>query len=95
MEALMHKKLTKTAAFVALFAFFFLFIPGLSNAGPRKFDIRLLIQKPAIWISSFWNIITPIFDGRDNTSKAIVPGDSPVKIKPLTDSLSPKPSKSD
>lgn len=91
----MNKKLTRTVAFVALFAFFFLLTPGLSNAGPRKFNIRLLIQKPAIWISSFWNIITPIFDGRDNSPRVIIPGDSPAKLKPLTDSLSPKPSRSD
>jgi len=90
----MHKKLTKSAAFVALFAFLFLLAPGLSNAGPRKFDIKLLLKQPAIWISSFWNIITPIFDGRDN-ARAIIPSNSTAKIKPLTDSLSPKPSKSD
>jgi len=91
----MHKKLTKTAAFIALFAFLFLLAPALSNAKPAKFDIRLLIKKPAMWISSFWNIITPIFDGGNDTSKAIIPGDSTAKIKPLTDSLSPKPSKGD
>jgi hypothetical protein len=91
----MHKKLTKTAAFIALFAFLFLLAPALSNAKPAKFDIRLLIKKPAMWISSFWNIITPIFDGGNDTSKAIVPGDSVAKIKPLTDSLSPKLSKDD
>lgn len=91
----MHKKLTKTAAFIALFAFLFLLAPALSNARPAKFDIRLLVKKPAMWISSFWNIITPIFDGRDDSPKAIVPGDSTAKIKPLTDSLSPKPSKGD
>ena len=91
----MRKKLTKTAAFVALFAFVFLLAPGLSNAKPGKFDIRLLIKKPAMWISSFWNIITPIFDGGNDNPKAIVPGDSIAKIKPLTESVSPKPSKGD
>jgi hypothetical protein len=91
----MHKKLTKTAAFIALFAFIFLLAPALSNAKPVKFDIRLLIKKPAMWISSFWNIITPIFGGREDTPKAIVPGDSTVKIKPLTESVSVKPSKGD
>ena len=91
----MHKKLTKTAAFIALFTFIFLLAPALSNAKPVKFDIRLLIKKPAMWISSFWNIITPIFDGREDTPKAIVPGDSTVKIKPLTESVSVKPSKGD
>jgi hypothetical protein len=91
----MRKRFTKTAAFVALFAFLFLLAPGLSNAKPGKFDIRLLIKKPAIWISSFWNIITPIFGGGNDGTSAIVPGDSPAKIKPLTDSLSPKPSTRD
>jgi hypothetical protein len=91
----MHKKLIKTAAFIALFAFLFLWAPGLSNAKPGKFDIRLLIKQPAIWITSFWNIITPIFDGRADSAKAIIPGDSVTKIKPLTESLSPKPSKGD
>jgi len=88
----MHKKLTKTVAFVALFAFLFLLAPGLSNAKPRKFDIRLLLQRPAMWISSFWNIITPVFDGRDDAPTAVI---SPVKTKPLTESVSVKPSKGD
>lgn len=91
----MHKKFTKTAAFIALFAFIFLLAPALSNAKPAKFDIRLLIKKPAMWISSFWNIITPIFDGREDSTKAIIPGDSTAKIKPLTESVSVKPSKGD
>jgi hypothetical protein len=85
----------KTAAFIALFAFLFLLAPALSNAKPAKFDIRLLIKKPAMWISSFWNIITPIFDGGNDGVKAIVPGDSAAKIKPLTESVSVKPSKGD
>lgn len=91
----MRKRFTKTAAFVALFAFLFLLAPGLSNAKPGKFDFRLLIKKPAMWISSFWNMITPIFDGGDDGTKLIVPGDSTAKIKPLTESVSPKPSKGD
>jgi hypothetical protein len=91
----MRKKLIKTAAFIALFAFLFLWAPGQSNAKPGKIDIRLLIRKPAIWITSFWNIITPIFDGREDTLRAIVPSDSVAKIKPLTESVSPKPSKGD
>jgi hypothetical protein len=90
----MRKKISKTAALIALFAFVFLLAPGVSNARPGKFDIRLLIKQPAIWISSIWNIITPIFDG-GNGPKAVVPGDSGGKIKSLTDSLSPKPSKGD
>jgi len=92
MEAPMHKKLTKSAAFVALFAFLFLLAPGLSNAAPRKIDIKLLLKQPAIWISSFWSIITPVFDSRDNVPTTII---SPAKIKPLTESVSVKPSKND
>jgi len=88
----MHNKLTKTAAFLALFAFLLLLAPALSDARPRKFDVRLLLQRPALWISSFWNIITPIFDGRDDAPAAVI---SPVKIKPLTESVSVKPSKGD
>jgi len=88
----MHKKLTKSAAFVALFAFLFLLAPGLSNATPRKFDVKLMLKQPVIWISSFWSIITPIFDGRDNVPTTII---SPAKIKPLTESVSVKPSKND
>jgi hypothetical protein len=88
----MHKKLRKTAAFVALFACLMLLAPVLSNARPRKIDIRYLLQRPAFWISSFWNIITPIFDGRDDTSAPVV---SPTKIKPLTESVSVKPSRGD
>jgi hypothetical protein len=91
----MHKRFTKTAAIVALFAFLFLLAPGISSAKPGKFDIRLLVKKPAMWIASFWNVITPIFDGGNDNPKAIVPGDSTAKIKPLTDSVSPKPSKGD
>ena len=91
----MHKKLSKTAALVAIFAFLFLLAPGLSNAKPGKFDIRSLVKKPAIWISSFWNLITPIFDGRDDTPKSIIPGDPTPTIKPLTESVSPKLSKGD
>lgn len=91
----MHKKLIKTAALVALFGFLFLLAPALSNAKPGKFDIRQLVRKPAIWITSVWNFITPVFDGRDDTPKGIIPSDSVVKIKPLTDSVSIKPSRGD
>ena len=94
MEAPMHKKLTKSAAFVALFAFLFILAPGLFNAAPRKVDIKLLLKQPAIWISSFWSIIPPIFDSRDN-ARAIIPSNSTAKIKPLTESVSVKPSKND
>jgi hypothetical protein len=91
----MHKKLIKTAAFIALFGLLFLWAPTLTSAKPGKFDIRQLVRKPAIWITSVWNFLTPIFDGRDDTPKGMVPGDSVSKVKPLTESLSPKPSKGD
>jgi hypothetical protein len=91
----MHKRVNRIAAFAALFALLFLLAPTLSNAKPGKIDIRLLIKKPVIWVTAFWNVITPIFDGRDNGPKAIVPGDPAPTIKPLTDSLSPKLSKGD
>ena len=93
----MHKKLTKTAAFIALFAIIFLFAPGLSSAKekPFKFNVRTLMRKPAMWVSSFWSIFDPIFDRGKDSPKAIVPDNSVAKIKPLTDSSSVKPSKGD
>ncbi len=93
----MHKKLTKTAAFIALFAFIFLLAPGLSSAKERpfKFNIRSLVKKPAMWISSFWSIFDPIFSPRKDAPKTISPDDSVLKIKPLTESASPKVSKGD
>jgi len=92
-EAVMNKRINKTAAFVALFALLFLLAPGLSNAKPGKFDIRLLIKKPVIWITSFWNVITPVFDARDNGSKSSLPGVPSPMITPLTESVSSKFSK--
>jgi hypothetical protein len=93
----MHKKLTKTAAFIALFAFIFLFAPGLSIAKekPVKFNVRTLVKKPVTWISSFWSIFDPIFSPRKDAPKTISPDDSILKIKPLTDSPSVKPSRGD
>jgi hypothetical protein len=93
----MHKKLTKTAAFLALFAIIFLLAPGFASAKekPFKFNIRTLMSKPAMWVSSFWNIFDPIFNRGKDSPKAIVPDDSVAKIKPLTDSASVKPSKGD
>lgn len=93
----MHKKLTKTAAFIALFAFLFLFAPGLSVAKekPFKINFRALVKKPGLWLSSFWSIFDPIFNRGKDTPKVIVPDDSVPKIKPLTDSASLKPSRGD
>jgi hypothetical protein len=89
----MHKKLTKTAAFIALFAFAFLLAPGFSIAKERpfKFNVRTLVKKPAEWISYIWNI----FDPQKENRQSIAPDDPIVKIKPLTDSASVKPSKGD
>jgi hypothetical protein len=96
-EALMHKKLTKTTAFIALFAFIFLLAPAISSAKERpfKFNIRTLIKKPAVWISSFWSIFDPIFNPAKSEPKIIAPDDPVIKIKPLTDSSSVKLSRGD
>lgn len=93
----MNKRLTKTAAFIALFAFIFLFAPGLSSAKekPFKFNIKALIKKPALWISSFWNIFDPIFNPGKSAPKVIAPDESVAKIKPLADSSSLKASRGD
>jgi hypothetical protein len=93
----MHKKLTKTAAFIALFAFIFLLAPGISSARekPFKFNVRTLVKKPAAWISSFWSLFDPIFSpGKDEPNT--IASDQPVlKAKPLTESASTKVSKDD
>lgn len=95
----MHKKsLFKVAALVALFGFLLLSAPGLSSAPkkPAKFDFRLMVKKPAMWISSLLNMFTPIFDnGNSGTSKNTTPDNSSYTIKPLGDSLAVRPSKSD
>lgn len=93
----MHKKQARTAAFIALFAFIFLLTPTISSAKERpfKFDIRTLVKKPAVWISSFWSIFDPIFHPRKDAPKVIVPDQPVIKVKPLTESSSPKLSRSD
>jgi hypothetical protein len=93
----MHKRLTKTAAFIALFAFIFLLAPAISSAKekPFKFNVRTLIKKPAAWISSFWSIFDPIFSPGKDAPKTIAPDDPVIKVKPLTDSSSVKVSKGD
>lgn len=93
----MNKKLTKAAAVIALFAFVFLFTPGLSNAKekPFKFNVKSLIKKPIVWISSFWSIFDPIFNPGKDASKTIAPDNPVLKVKPLTDSPSVKPSRGD
>jgi hypothetical protein len=99
----MHKKpFVKIVALVALFAIILLSAPGLSSAEKKasKFDFRLLIKKPALWISSVLDMFIPIFDRGDsgtskNTTPTTAPGNSSFKIRPLGDSLSVRPSQSD
>ncbi len=93
----MNKNLTKTAAFIALFAFIFLFAPGFASAKekPFKFDIKALVKKPAVWISSFWSIFDPIFNPGKNAPKVIAPDEPVPTIKPLAESASPKVSRGD
>jgi hypothetical protein len=95
----MHKKLfPKLIALVALLGFIFLSAPGVSSAEKKatRFDLGLLIKKPAAWISAAWSMFTPIFD-RDATPahKTTAPSTSKLKIKPLGDSLSVRPSGGD
>jgi len=95
----MHKKLfPKIIALVALLGFIVLSAPGLSSAEKKatKFDFGLLIKKPVAWISAAWSMFTPIFDKDANpTSKTTTPSPSKLKIRPLGDSLSVRPSGGD
>jgi len=95
----MHKKpFCKVAAMVVLLGFIFLSAPGLSSADKKasKFDFRVIIKKPAIWISSVLNMFTPIFDpGNRGTSNTVAPDKSNPKIKPLGDILIVRPSRED
>ena len=93
----MHKRMTKTAAFIALFAFIFLLAPAVSSANekPFKFNVRTLLRKPAAWISSFWGIFDPIFNPGKDEPKTVIPDEPVIKVKPLTDSSSVKVSKGD
>ncbi len=95
----MHKKLfPKILALVALLGFIFLSAPGLSSAEKKaaRFDFGFLIKKPAVWISAAWSMFAPIF-GRDAspTSKTTTPSTSKLKIKPLGESMSVRPSGGD
>jgi hypothetical protein len=92
------KSLFKVAALFTLLGFFLLSVPGLYSAPKQtsKFDFRLLIKKPVIWISSFVSMFTPVFDtGTSETSNTINQDKSSRKIKALGDSLSVRPSKGD
>lgn len=95
----MHKKpFSKAIALLALVGFICLFAPGLSSAEKKasRFDFRSIIRKPAVWVSSLWNWIAPVFDGGNVTvSKNPTPSNSPLKARPTGDLPSPRPSKSD
>jgi hypothetical protein len=92
----MDKKLAKTAAFVALFAFMFLLAPAISSAKPAKIDFRTVVKKPVQWISSFLGVFTPIFGhGKSPSPKIAPPDSSSPTIKPLIDDGSVAPSKKD
>jgi hypothetical protein len=94
----MHKKpFCKVAALVVLLGFIFLSAPGLMSADKKatKFDFRVIIKKPAMWISSVLNMFTPIFDPGNSTSKTVAPDKSNPKIKPLGDILIVRPSRDD
>jgi hypothetical protein len=95
----MHKKpFCKVAALVVLLGFIFLSAPGLMSADKKasKFDFRVIIKKPAMWISSVLNMFTPIFDpGNSRTSKTVAPDKSNPTIKPLGDILIVRPSRED
>jgi hypothetical protein len=94
----MHKKpFCKVAALVVLLGFIFLSAPGLMSADKKasKFNLRVIIKKPAMWISSVLNMFTPIFDTGNSTSKTVAPDKSNQKIKPLGDMLIVRPSRDD
>jgi hypothetical protein len=93
-----NKTLSKTIAILALVGFIGLLAPGLSSAEKRgsKFDFRSIVRKPAVWISSVWNWITPIFDlGNSTVSKSPLPNNSTLKARPTGDLPSPRPSRAD
>jgi hypothetical protein len=88
----------KLVALAILMGFLFLSAPGLSCAEKKasKFDFRLLIKKPVVWISSVLNMFIPISDsGNNSTSKITTPDKSSPKIKPLGDILVVRPSRGD
>ncbi len=95
----MHKKtIGKAVAILALIGFMGLLAPGLSSAEKKasRFDYRSIIRKPAIWVSSVWSWIAPIFDFGDTAvAKSPLPNNSTLKARPTGDLPSPRPSKSD
>jgi hypothetical protein len=95
----MHKKtISKMVAILALIGFMGLLAPGLSSAEKKasRFDYRSIIRKPAVWISSVWSWIAPVFDFGDTAvAKSPLPSNSTFKARPTGDLPSPRPSKSD
>jgi len=90
----MRKKMT---AMIILLGFVFLLSPGLYSAPKKaqKFSFGILIKKPLNWMSSFYDLVSPYFGHRHNSSPALAPDDNSVKIKPLGDSISLRPSKNE
>jgi hypothetical protein len=91
----MRKKVT---ALIALAAFLFLFAPGLYSAEKKtvKYDFRIFFKKSLTWLASVADYITPIiYKGKADTSKNLAPDDSNLKVKPLGDSISLRPSNKD
>jgi len=89
-----NKTLSKTIAILALVGFIGLLAPGLSSAEKRgsKFDFRSIVRKPAVWISSVWNWITPLFEQGDSTvSKSPLPNNSTLKARPTGGLPAPRP----
>lgn len=95
----MSKNLSlKIIAMATLVGFFLLSVPGLSSAPKKttKFDFRILIKKPATWISSFMSFLNPVFDSenpepsKSNSSNVTIP-----ITKPTGGLAAPRPSTGD
>lgn len=76
-------KINKTIALLALIGFIGMLAPGLSSAEKKasKFDFRSFIRKPAVWVSSVWSWIAPVFD-LGNGAVAKSPDNSTLKARP-------------
>jgi hypothetical protein len=95
----MHKKtISKTIAILALIGFIGLLAPGLSSAEKKasRFDFRSIIRKPAVWISSVWSWIAPVFDlGNPAVAKSPLPTNSTLKARPTGGLPAPRPGRGD
>jgi hypothetical protein len=88
----------KMVAMIVLFGFVFLLAPGLYSAPKKaqKFSFGILLKKPVSWMTSLYDFISPYFGHKNSApSNSLAPDDSPAKVKPLGDSISLRPSKSD